>query len=118
MLRMVVSDDEQHIPDDAQHTPPESLHHIPDDELLKRKVVVNITSRDQFYEQVYLVKRCLQKAGHGCYNVFEHYWGEPRLGFCWPQPKASIAEPNPHYQCCRHGKAAVVDVGEGRTTKL
>ena len=56
------SDDEQHIPDDARHTPPESLHHIPDDELLKRKVVVNITSRDQFYEQVYLVKRCLQKA--------------------------------------------------------
>ena len=59
-------------------------------------------------------KRCLQKAGHGCYNVFEHYWGEPRLGFCWPQPKASIAEPNPHYQCCRHGKAAVVDVGDGK----
>ena len=56
-----MSDDEPHIPDDAQR-PPESLHHIPDDELLKRKVVVNITSRDQFYEQVYLVKRCLQKA--------------------------------------------------------
>ena len=55
-----MSDDEPHIPDDAQR--PESLHHIPDDELLKRKVVVNITSRDQFYEQVYLVKRCLQKA--------------------------------------------------------
>ena len=39
------------------------------------------------------------------------------VGFCWPQPKASIAEPNPHYQCCRHGKAAVVDVGDGRTIK-
>lgn len=52
-------------------------------------------------------KRCLQKAGHGCFNVFEHYWGSEALGFCWPQPVRSVAEPNPNYQCCMHGRARV-----------
>ena len=52
-------------------------------------------------------KRCIQKAGHGCHNVLGHHLGAASLGFCWPQPQKSVAEPNPHYQCCAHGRAAV-----------
>jgi hypothetical protein len=53
-------------------------------------------------------KRCIQKAGHGCYNVLSHVLGgDAHVGFCWPQPQKSIAEPNAHYQCCRHGRARV-----------
>ena len=53
-------------------------------------------------------KRCIQKAGHGCYSVLAHaLGGGDRIGFCWPQPAKSIAEPNANYECCRHGRAPV-----------
>ena len=59
------------------------------------------------YTKCCFAKRCLQKAGHGCYNVLSHHLGSEHVGFCWPQPAKSVAEPNPHYQCCRHGGAMV-----------
>ena len=52
-------------------------------------------------------KRCLHKAGHGCYNVLAHVLTPAAVGFCWPQPARSVAEPNANYQCCAHGTARV-----------
>jgi len=52
-------------------------------------------------------KRCIHKAGHGCYNVLAHVLSPSAIGYCWPQPVKSVAEPNPHYQCCAHGTARV-----------
>jgi hypothetical protein len=36
------------------------------------------------YTKCCFAKRCLQKAGHGCYNVLTHHLGGlDRVGFCW-----------------------------------
>lgn len=59
------------------------------------------------YNKCCFSKRCIQKAGHGCYNVLGAAFGTDALGFCWPQPVKSVAEPNANYQCCRHGNAGV-----------
>ena len=64
------------------------------------------------YSKCCFAKRCIQKAGHGCYNVLAAKLGGDHIGFCWPQPARSIAEPNPNYQCCRHG-GAVIRLDEG-----
>lgn len=68
------------------------------------------------YTKCCFSKRCIQKAGHGCYAVLTHHWGDSRLGFCWPQPEKSVAEANPNYQCCKHGKAAVATGALSETT--
>lgn len=56
-------------------------------------------------------KRCIHKAGHGCFNVLTHVLGNESVGFCWPQPARSVAEPNKNYQCCKHGRAGVALTG-------
>ena len=76
------------------------------------------------YNKCCFAKRCLQKAGHGCYNVLTHrLHGLDKVGFCFPQPAKSVAESNPHYQCCRHGHADVnvdqkaIDMGGARARR-
>ena len=69
------------------------------------------------YTKCCFSKRCLQKAGHGCYNVISHHIGEQGVGFCWPQPAKSVAEPNANYECCRHGSAGI-KLGETATPLL